>query len=80
MMMPPEDADVAEMEVAAAVAPSPVEYSPPVPVNVSRWYQCALCYEPTTMRCARCKAVRYWFVFLLRDYVLELLCCVIAIE
>ncbi|CAJ1931318.1 unnamed protein product [Sphenostylis stenocarpa] len=56
MMRSLEDADVAEMEVAAAVVPSPVEYSSPVPVNVSRWYQCAVCYAPTTMRCARCKA------------------------
>ncbi|CAJ2647394.1 ubiquitin carboxyl-terminal hydrolase 17-like isoform X1 [Trifolium pratense] len=28
-------------------------------VPVSEWYQCAVCYSPTTMRCARCKAVRY---------------------
>ncbi|XP_047152505.1 ubiquitin carboxyl-terminal hydrolase 17 [Vigna umbellata] len=59
MMRSPEDAGVEDMEVSAAVAPSPVEYSSPVPVNASRWYQCAVCYAPTTMRCARCKAVRY---------------------
>ncbi|TKY69938.1 Ubiquitin carboxyl-terminal hydrolase 17 [Spatholobus suberectus] len=52
-----EDADVAEMEVAAAA--SPMEYSSSVPVSVSRWYQCAVCYAPTTMRCSHCKAVRY---------------------
>lgn len=23
---------------------------------------CAVCDSPTTMRCSRCKAVRYWFV------------------
>jgi len=33
-----------------------------VPVSVSHGYQCAVCYSPTTMRCSRCKAVRYWFV------------------
>jgi ubiquitin carboxyl-terminal hydrolase 36/42 len=32
-------------------------------VPVSELYQCAVCYSPTTMRCSRCKAVRYWFVF-----------------
>lgn len=31
-------------------------------VSFSHGYQCAVCYSPTTMRCARCKAVRYWFV------------------
>lgn len=59
-----DHADVAEMEVAAAQSveyssPVPVEYSSSVPVNVSRWYQCAVCFAPTTMRCSRCKAVRY---------------------
>jgi ubiquitin carboxyl-terminal hydrolase 36/42 len=32
-------------------------------VPVSELYQCAVCYSPTTMRCSRCKAVRYRFVF-----------------
>lgn len=27
-------------------------------------YQCAVCYCPTTTRCARCKAVHYWYVIL----------------
>lgn len=31
---------------------------------VARDYQCAVCYCPTTTRCARCKAVRYWYVVL----------------
>ncbi|XP_027362089.1 ubiquitin carboxyl-terminal hydrolase 17 isoform X2 [Abrus precatorius] len=52
-----EDAAMAEMEAAAAA--SSVEYSCSVPITVSRWYQCAVCYSPTTMRCSRCKAVRY---------------------
>ncbi|KAG2698777.1 hypothetical protein I3760_07G164200 [Carya illinoinensis] len=29
-----------------------------VPISTS-YYQCAVCYSPTTTRCARCKAVRY---------------------
>lgn len=36
-----------------------------LPVSASQGYQCAVCYSPTTMRCSRCKAVRYWFVFLI---------------
>lgn len=24
---------------------------------------CAVCYSPTTTRCARCKAVHYWYAF-----------------
>lgn len=26
------------------------------------FYQCAVCFLPTTTRCSRCKAVRYWSV------------------
>lgn len=30
-------------------------------VSSSRnYHQCAVCYSPTTTRCARCKSVRYW--------------------
>ncbi|KAJ1399537.1 Zinc finger, MYND-type [Sesbania bispinosa] len=48
-----EDAAMSEMEAAE-------DYSPSIPVSsVSGWYQCAVCYSPTTMRCSRCKAVRY---------------------
>lgn len=81
-----EDADVAEMEVAATATATAtatvasVEYSSPVPASGSGLYQCAVCYAPTTMRCSRCKAVRYWFVFFLCDYVFELLWCVISEE
>ncbi|KAK2659886.1 hypothetical protein Ddye_006419 [Dipteronia dyeriana] len=28
-------------------------------VSVSQYYQCAVCFSPTTTRCAQCKAVRY---------------------
>lgn len=71
MMRLVADADVTEMEVAeeAVAVASEVEYSSLAPVNGSRWYQCAMCCAPTTMRCSRCKAVRYWFVFFLRVYV-----------
>lgn len=32
-------------------------------------HQCAVCFLPTTTRCARCKAVRYWSViFLLKVF------------
>ncbi|KAM0048515.1 putative ubiquitinyl hydrolase 1 [Helianthus debilis subsp. tardiflorus] len=24
-------------------------------------YKCAVCFSPTTTRCAKCKAVRYWY-------------------
>ncbi|KAG5059203.1 hypothetical protein JHK87_000232 [Glycine soja] len=61
MMRLVADADVTEMEVAeeAVAVASEVEYSSLAPVNGSRWYQCAMCCAPTTMRCSRCKAVRY---------------------
>lgn len=25
--------------------------------------RCAVCFSPTTTRCSRCKAVRYWLVY-----------------
>ena len=30
-------------------------------VSVVTSNQCVVCYCPTTTRCARCKAVRYWY-------------------
>lgn len=69
-----EDTAMAEMEIASAAAAygggavddvADVSFSDGLnlnPESVSQWYQCALCYSPTTMRCSRCKAVRYWFV------------------
>lgn len=37
-------------------------------------HQCAVCFRPTTTRCARCKAVRYWSViFLLKVIFFNLL-------
>lgn len=34
-----------------------------MPVSAPGQFQCAVCYFPTTTRCARCKSVRYWYVF-----------------
>lgn len=69
IMMLREDTVMAEMEIASAAAAASVDddvsFSAGVnlnPESVSQLYQCALCYSPTTMRCSRCKAVRYWFV------------------
>lgn len=60
-----EVAAMAEMEAAAEYSyPSSSSSSVPPVVSVSeshRWqHQCAVCCSPTTMRCSRCKAVRYW--------------------
>ena len=34
-------------------------------ISISQnYHQCAVCFCPTTTRCARCKAVRYWYVSL----------------
>ena len=46
-----EESAMVEMAVS-------VEYS-----SIPVLHQCAMCYAPTTMRCSKCKAVRYWFVF-----------------
>lgn len=43
----------------SVAAPAPAAAAP-----ISTNYQCAVCYSPTTTRCARCKAVRYWYSFL----------------
>lgn len=48
LILASEEAARAELETAA--------------VSVSPQFQCAVCYCPTTTRCARCKAVRYWYV------------------
>ncbi|CBI19252.3 unnamed protein product, partial [Vitis vinifera] len=45
LILASEEAARAELETAA--------------VSVSPQFQCAVCYCPTTTRCARCKAVRY---------------------
>ena len=51
---------LASEEAARVEFEATVSYSAaPVPRNL---YQCAVCYCPTTTRCAQCKAVRYWYV------------------
>lgn len=31
-------------------------------VSAAQSNRCAVCYSPSTTRCAKCKAARYWFV------------------
>lgn len=50
---------MASEEAALAEVEATVEYTS---MPVLRLYQCAVCYSDTTMRCSRCKTVRYWFV------------------
>lgn len=48
--------DMASQEAAIAAMEASADSSF---VPVSCGYQCAVCYSPTTMRCSKCKAVRY---------------------
>lgn len=52
LILAAEEAARAETEASYAYAT----------VSVPKNNQCAVCYCPTTTRCARCKAVRYWYV------------------
>lgn len=54
LVLASEEAARAELEASAGYGT----------VSISSPYQCAICYSPTTTRCARCKAVRYWYVSL----------------
>ncbi|KAF5451474.1 hypothetical protein F2P56_026580 [Juglans regia] len=47
---------MASEEAALAEVEATVEYTS---MPVLRLYQCAVCYSDTTMRCSRCKTVRY---------------------
>lgn len=49
LVLASEEAARAELEASAGYGT----------VSISSPYQCAICYSPTTTRCARCKAVRY---------------------
>jgi ubiquitin carboxyl-terminal hydrolase 36/42 len=48
---------LAEEEAARVEAEAVVEYTYSAAVTP---HQCAVCFSPTTTRCSRCKAVRYW--------------------
>jgi ubiquitin carboxyl-terminal hydrolase 36/42 len=37
-------------------------------VSVAKSNQCVVCFSPTTTRCARCKAVHYWYVLGLKIF------------
>lgn len=50
-----EEAARAELEASAGYSASSA-----VPISTT-YHQCAVCYSPTTTRCSRCKAVRYWY-------------------
>ena len=52
----------ASEEAARAELEANAEYGYGIVSTVSL-NQCVVCYFPTTTRCARCKAVRYWYVF-----------------
>lgn len=57
LVLAAEEAARAELEAAA-------EYGATAGAAVAI-QQCAVCYCPTTTRCSRCKAVRYWSVYLI---------------
>lgn len=52
LVLAAEEAERAENEASYSYAYATV--------SVHKTNQCAVCYSPTTTRCARCKAVRYW--------------------
>lgn len=58
LVLAAEEAARVELEASAGYAVGAVTACE-VPITRS-YYQCAVCYSPTTTRCARCKAVRYW--------------------
>ncbi|GAV66824.1 UCH domain-containing protein/zf-MYND domain-containing protein [Cephalotus follicularis] len=57
LVLASEEAARAELEAYGGYAATTTTNAVSVPVT--RNYQCAVCYCPTTTRCARCKAVRY---------------------
>lgn len=54
LVLSSEEAFRAELEASARYSSS--SFTP-------LGHQCAVCYSPTTTRCSRCKAVRYWYVY-----------------
>lgn len=73
LVLAAEEAARAELEASAgygysySYSHSPADLvsvaAPAAPISTN--YQCAVCYSPTTTRCARCKAIRYWYFFFL---------------
>lgn len=75
LVLAAEEAARAELEASAGYgysysysyshSPSPADSvsaaASAAPISTN--YQCAVCYSPTTTRCARCKAIRYWYFF-----------------
>lgn len=71
LVLAAEEAARAELEASAgygysySYSHSPADLvsvaAPAAPISTN--YQCAVCYSPTTTRCARCKAIRYWYFF-----------------
>ncbi len=63
LVLAAEEAARAELEVSSGYGYRHGYVADPAsavaPISTS--YQCAVCYSPTTTRCARCKAVRYWY-------------------
>ncbi|KAG7966541.1 hypothetical protein I3843_08G055400 [Carya illinoinensis] len=57
LVLAAEEAKRAELEALAGYCIGAVAACE-VPISPS-YHQCAVCYSPTTTRCARCKAVRY---------------------
>lgn len=55
LVLASEEAARAELEATTGYGATVSSYSQPLQ------YQCAVCFSPTTTRCARCKAVRYWY-------------------
>ena len=51
---------LASEEAARAEVEASVGYSVTYAVPLAR--HCAVCYNPTHNRCARCKSVHYWYV------------------
>lgn len=59
----PQPPSVVYDDAPSPAMPQPVVYatvSPSPPVTEKRPV-CAVCFRDTTTRCARCKAVRYWY-------------------
>ncbi|KAH7849246.1 hypothetical protein Vadar_015133 [Vaccinium darrowii] len=60
LVLAAEEAARAELEVSSGYeASSYVTSAAPAEISRPVQYQCAVCYCPTTTRCARCKSVRY---------------------